>query len=565
MGMSITNIARRFGWLKGSIRIWLLYAILCVLGLCQFGCAYAQLKGATINDRPAIRGESLGIEITREGEQMTPELGLDLQKGDEIKTSPGVTALIKFSDGSEIIMMPDTHITIESVRVWFGKVIATIKGAFKVKTEYATGNPGGTVFVMYVDRNGQSLVTMIEGSLNLKSNTALWSLSLQSGQEASILSSEEPEIIIISRERYNNLVQFINKTKQSIKGTNVPVLVPKVIGLYHVENEVQRVLDFAGLRVGKVIKTISDDYLNGDYGIGMVVDQQPGHGKEIKRGGSVDITVRVRDVTVPNVIGQPRRDAMGALQESGLSVDGYVQEKMTGRYEPGVVNAQSPNAGQRVIEGTTVKLTVEAVYTEVPKVTGMSVTQAESLIREIGLAVRTRPSGLIENIEVEGPYVVGQEPTAGTHVKPGSVMTINVANPGVRVPNLIGRYEREVQNLLNRANLRVGNISRQHHEKYPVGVVIDQSPTTGKVIKPGSTVAITVSTGLPKTWVPNLIGQNEKEAMNLLIHANLRVGRISRQESGRYRVGIVMEQSPTAGQSVRPGSTVDFTVSEGLR
>lgn len=558
MGAPITNIARRLGWLKSSIRLWLMYALLCVLGVCQFGCAYAQLERATINNQPARQVESLGIEIIRESEMVQPKLKMPLKKGDEIKTPPGVTALIKFNNGSEVIMMPETHITIESIYVWFGKVIARVRGKFRVKTEYVTASTRGTLFLMSVDKNNQSTVTMVEGSVLLTSNENRWSsIPLQSGHEARVLSGGQPEIERIPLKRYNDILQFINTTTKSIKGANIKVLVPKVIGLKQNEEmqEAQRVLGSAGFRIGKVLKTIE-----GDNPIGTVVRQQPEYGKDLKRGGSVDICVRARAVTVHQVIGQHRNEAIRTIQSAGLSVHGDILERITGQYETGVVNDQSPNAGQRVVEGTAVRITVEADSVVVPDVRRMSVEQAESQIRQQRLKVRTTTSGLDPDIRT--PLVVGQDPAPGNRVRPGTNVTLRVANPGVRVPNLTGRPEKEATSLLRQANLGVGYISRQYHDRYPSYIVTHQSPAAGQVVRPGSTVALTVSKGRdPRTPVPNLIGLREDTARKSLAGANLRVGQVKYEYRKDSQVGVVIYQSPDAGQIVIPGSTVNFTVS----
>ncbi|NIP53377.1 MAG: PASTA domain-containing protein [Phycisphaerae bacterium] len=560
MRTSITNIARMFGWLKGSIRIWLMYVIVCALGLCQFGCSYAQLERATINDQLVRKGESLEIEVTREGELITPELGMALQKGDDIKTPAGVTALIKFSDGSEIIMMPETHITIESIRLWFGKIIASVKGRFKAKTEYVTAGVRSTLFLMSVDKNIQSTLTMIEGSVVLTSNENRWhSIPLQSGREAIILSSQKPEIKTIPREEYNKILKTINEAKQSLKGTSALLLVPKVIGLSFFspeENDVDYVLASAGFRIGNVTRTIE-----GDSPIDTVVRQRPEYGKGLHRGGSVDIWVRARAVEVPNVMGQHRNEAMTVIRRARLSVHGDVKETITGKYDTGVVNAQSPNAGQRVAEGTAVRLTVEAESIVVPDVIGKSVEQAETLIRERRLKVRTMALG--PKLGLKNPQVMKQNPTPGNRVKPGTTVTLHFATPGVQVPNLIGQNEREATSLLRQRNLGVGYISREYNNKYPSYVVMRQSPAAGQVVNSGSTVALTVSRGRLKTQVPVLIGKSEQEARKLLEGAKLQVGFVSRQESGEP-VGVVIYQKPAAGQDVEPGTKVDFTVSRGI-
>jgi beta-lactam-binding protein with PASTA domain len=605
--------------------MWFLYVVVCTAGLLQYGCGYARLESVTINSRLARKGEPLTVEVVREGEQVTSKLAMGLKKGDEIKTPAGVKAFIGFSDGSEIIMMPETHITIETIRVWFGTIIASVKRKFKVKTKHVTAGVKGTNFLMQMGKDDRSRVVMIEGSVVLTSNENRWSpVLLQSGQQASIQGTMSPQRSRMPQKDYDQLIKGLNDLER-LRGKKAKVFVPRVVGLQ--EGMALEMLRSAGLKITDIKRTIE-----GDYPIGSIVLQEPGPGERVKSGSRVTVRVRARAVTVPHVIGQHRSGAMDAIQRAGLSVHRDVPEKITGQYEAGVVIAQSPPAGQRVMEGTAVKLTVEAKSTEVPNVTGISVEQAEMSIRERGLAVRTRPSGPREGIEV--PQVVGQDPTPGRRVKPGTTVTLNVANPGVRIPNLIrqsedaarkslaganlrvgnvsrqwstqypanvvmsqspqtgqvvernstvaltvskgrrpearvpniiGRHEREAPRLLSQANLRVGYITRQNHEKYPAGVVIDQSPRDGRVVEPGSTVNLTVSEGPPQTRVPSLIGRYEKEAINLLSQANLRVGNITKRESGRYRAGIVMEQSITAGQPVRPGSAVNLTVSKGLQ
>ncbi len=555
MKTSIINIVRSFRWLKGSIRTCLLFVILCVLVLCQFGCAYAQLQGATINNIPISRGESLGIEVIREGEQITPELGLALEKGDEIKTPTGVTALIRFGSGSEVIMMPETHITIESISLWFGKVIARIKGKFKVKTEYVNAGVRSTLFLMSVDNSTQTTVTMIEGSVLLTSNKNFWpSVPLQSGHEAIISSSQRPEVETMSLARYNEVLRSINITRGSILGNNA-VFVAKIIGLQ--QNEAQNILSSYGHRIGKVTKTIE-----GDYAIGEVVRQRPESGKELKRGRSVDIWVRVRAVIVPNVVGQHLEEAMNIIRREGLSV-GDIRRTITGKYEPGVVNAQSPNAGERVVEGSAVELTVEEESVVIPDVRGKPVEQAESEIRQQGLNVRRTNAGLDPNIRV--PQVVGQDPAPGNRVKPGKTVTLRVAEPGVRVPNVIGRNERDAANLLSQRNLRMGRITRQYNNRYQANVVINQSPGAERVVKPGSTVALTVSRGQdPSIPVPNLLGLSQDAARKVLAGKNLRAGQVKYEYREGSRIGVVISQSPPAGQRVMPGTVVSLTISARL-
>ena len=486
MRTSTNNIERSPKWLKGSVRIWLLYVIVCAYGLFQLGCSYARLESATINNRLPHKGESLPIEVIRGGEKMTPKLNMDLQKGDEIKTPPGVTAFIKFGDGSEITMMPETNITIESISLWFGKLIANIKGRFKVKTEYVTAVSEGTVFLMSVDRNNQSIVTMIEGGVILTSNENRWpAVSLQSGQEARIWSADRPTRELISPERYNDIIRSINDLQRVLRGT---VLVPRITGLQ--EAVAQEILVSAGLRVENISKTIE-----GDSPIGTVVRQQPERGKSVRLGSSVAVWVSAEAKKVPYVVGRPLNQARDIIQRAGLSVHRNIKERITGEYNEGEVNAQSPSAGQRLVEGTAVRLTVEERYVKVPDVTRTSIAEAEARIRERGLGVTLRTVRLDPQIRTS--QVERQEPAGGTPVKPGTTVWLYIAAAGVQVPNLMGQSERVARSLLAEVGLRTGFVSSRSSPQYRAGVVIDQSPRGDQVVEHNSEVNLTVSTGSP--------------------------------------------------------------------
>jgi len=181
--------------------------------------AYARLESVIIDDRLARIGEPLLIEVIREGAYLTPKLYMDLEKGDEIKTPPGVSAFITFNDGSEIITMPQSHIEIENPTIFvrLRGIIARLKARFRVKTQYVTAGVRGTHFIVYVDKDNRSIVKMIDGSLVLTSNKNCWPpVSLRSGQQAKTQGEQEPEVQPIPREEYNQMVESINALRAKV-------------------------------------------------------------------------------------------------------------------------------------------------------------------------------------------------------------------------------------------------------------------------------------------------------------------------------------------------------------
>lgn len=70
----------------------------------------------------------------------------------------------------------------------------------------------------------------------------------------------------------------------------------------------------------------------------------------------------------------------------------------------------------------------------------------------------------------------------------------------------------------------------------------------------------TAGSGVP---VPDLYGLQRQEAEAALVSVDLGVGRVEGLASEDVPAGNVLAQSPVAGQQLRPGATVDLTVSAG--
>ena len=119
----------------------------------------------------------------------------------------------------------------------------------------------------------------------------------------------------------------------------------------------------------------------------------------------------VGDVMVPDVTGLSVSDALASLDEAGL--DG-VLDGVGAR-----VIAQLPASGAEMAEGSLVMLYVDgavldADWVEVPDVTGLSVTEANRLIRSYGLKMTVSGSGI----------AVSQSPAAGETVLPTGTVDV---------------------------------------------------------------------------------------------------------------------------------------------
>jgi serine/threonine-protein kinase len=91
---------------------------------------------------------------------------------------------------------------------------------------------------------------------------------------------------------------------------------------------------------------------------GYVISQSPAAGTEVEEGSTVSVVISKgkQTLTLPSVTGQPEADATTQLQNMGLKVQ--ILTEYNSYVPEGSVIRQSPDSGEEVMPGSTVKLTV---------------------------------------------------------------------------------------------------------------------------------------------------------------------------------------------------------------
>lgn len=197
--------------------------------------------------------------------------------------------------------------------------------------------------------------------------------------------------------------------------------------------------------------------------------------------------------------------------------------------------------------------TVTAI--SVPSVVGFTVEKATESLQSAGLvvgAITTKPS------DKETGLILEQNPTSGTQVTEGTTVTLVVAgdaNP--KVPDIVGMNQTDAVNALIAAGLSQGTINKKNSPEAP-GTVLAQDPPAGQGVKKGTAVNFTVATGT--LAVPDVTGKSEAEATAALRNAGLDVTTQTREVS-EGPIGVVIEQSPKAGEQVSTGTSIVITIS----
>ena len=130
----------------------------------------------------------------------------------------------------------------------------------------------------------------------------------------------------------------------------------------------------------------------------------------------------------------------------------------------------------------------------------------------------------------------------------------------VTVPNATAQPQAEAEAKIREAGLTPqikleANTAEQ-------GIVFNQDPEANQRVEAGSVVTLFVSRGTPGTEVPDVVGESEETARQILEGAGFAVN-VTEQASRDQPDGTVLTQSPQAGESAPEGSTVSLVVSSG--
>ncbi len=261
-------------------------------------------------------------------------------------------------------------------------------------------------------------------------------------------------------------------------------------------------------------------------------------------------------VEVPAIEQRPLDEARRILSDLGLSTE--VERVTSASIAADIVVKQSPTPGARVSEGSVVRLQVSTGSTKptVPKVVGLTVSQAQSQLAQFGLSWRLRDK---KDDVAEAGTVVSQEPRAESEVLPGATVTLDVAvsSSKKQVPKVDGKSVEEARVELTREGFLIV-VQSEPSNSVEKGTVIRTEPGGGASVAKGSSVLIMASGGKAIT-VPVVIGKDETSAREALQALGLIVVVKQRAESDVSKVGKVVSQTPDSGD-VEVGATVTIRV-----
>jgi len=286
---------------------------------------------------------------------------------------------------------------------------------------------------------------------------------------------------------------YVYSQIQDELNANKPIGVPLLVQLRE-EQAVQNIRD-AGLSVDPAHIHRQP---NAKYPVGIVYDQNPDAGERIDKGNFVSIWVStgVPKTEVPNVKGLSRDEAVSRL--AGQNLDADVHEVPSGQ-EPDIVLAQDPKPGERVNEGTKVRINVSSAPrpVTVPNVVGQAYDSAASALQGQGFAVAKK---LVDSEQPAG-VVVDTDPKPNSSVAPGSSITLLVSKgpKEQQVPSVENLDVDSAKSVLQDAKFKSTVVYQDTTDGSLDGVVISQDPAPGTKAPPGTVVTLTVGRLIQET------------------------------------------------------------------
>jgi beta-lactam-binding protein with PASTA domain len=202
-------------------------------------------------------------------------------------------------------------------------------------------------------------------------------------------------------------------------------------------------------------------------------------------------------------------------------------------------------------------LTRDEDKTTMPRVVGLTEAQARTRVAEAELEPEVRRG----RSERKAGIVFAQTPGAGTQLEEGQRVVIHVSSGRklVSVPAVRDLDEDEAIRRLQDAGFKT--TVQRVFAGAPKGQVVEQTPRGGTEAPQGSTVELKVSKGRNLSKVPDVVGEQESEAVRILREREFepRIFDVPSEEPK----GTVVSQAPAGGEQAPPDSRVRINVSTG--
>lgn len=260
-------------------------------------------------------------------------------------------------------------------------------------------------------------------------------------------------------------------------------------------------------------------------------------------------------VSLPNIIGLERNEAIAKLEEVGL------RPEIVDAPDPEVpehhVVRTNPSVGSQLQRNTTVTVTVSTGKedTQVPRLVNMTPQEASAALAEVGLELEPEVDEEFSD-SVEQGRITRHEPAAGANLPKGSRVRVTISRGpeivDVRVPSLTGMKWSQARETLE----SLGFVPKpQFVDSLEPADRVLSVDGAGQMRPEGSDVRVEVSNGL-LTTMPDITRKNRSQALNALRDAGWEANESKLLTGEPVDTAVVTDQGLIAVTSPSPGETI---------
>ncbi len=199
----------------------------------------------------------------------------------------------------------------------------------------------------------------------------------------------------------------------------------------------------------------------------------------------------------------------------------------------------------------------------VPDIRGKEVTFALEDLSKAGLNLKLLERRFDDYIPED--HIISQDPRPGIGVKKGKEIKVIISKGSqkVFVPEVKRRSLRSAGITLRQRGLKIGKVARAHSDLIEEDTIMAQSLESEVEVSRNSEINLLVSLGPYPIYfyMPDLIGKSLERASRIMESLRLQTGSITYEVDPELREGVVLNQAPSFGFSVKEKSLVNLVIS----
>ena len=212
------------------------------------------------------------------------------------------------------------------------------------------------------------------------------------------------------------------------------------------------------------------------------------------------------------------------------------------------------------------RFAIQGREVRVPRLSGLTPVEAERVANSDGLVLSVESR--FYSPSVPAGRIISQSPAPNATVRRGWKIRVaaSLGTQHAAVPNLIGQSQHAAGINVSRRGLEIGTVAAIHLPGAAPDTVLAQSPPpdAADVTSPKVDLLVADADNGQHYVMPSFVGKPLAEANIALIKGGFTLGKVrlvnGSDSDSAAASGIILRQSPVAGQRVAAGTTISFDV-----